>query len=359
VPVHARIVATGGYVPGEPITNADVEELVGPVAPDLLESMHMEQRHWVVDRHTGEHRETTSQLATKAMAQALDRAGLPAGELDLLIVSTASPDYQLPPTVTLVQEQLGIERCAVLELRSGGAGVVQGLDIARLYLEAGIYRTAGVIGCDAISPLQAQIFLGDRKRMRVRDRLLVYMFGDGAGAVLLEAGAEPGVIGSAIGCIGTGRPSGMEIRGGGGTYAPYSEQREGRVLDLYIDIEQASSFTATLTTTGLQDVLERTGVSPESVDVLVTPEADTEWMANAAAAGGADAEIWSAFEHKIFNALPIVGAPGSAALPLGLDRAWTTGLLQPGRRALLLGMETTKWIYAGMVVDWTAATPAS
>lgn len=359
MPLHARIVATGAYLPGEPVTNEDIEELVGPLAPDLLAGMHMERRHWLVDRHTGEHRETTSQLATKAMAQALDRAGLPAGELDLLIVATASPDYHLPPTVALVQEQLGIERCAVLDLRSGGAGVAQGLDIARLYLEAGIYRTAGIIGCDAISPLQAQVFLGDRKGLRVRDRLLVYMFGDGAGAILLEAGAEPGVIGSAIGSIGTGRPPGMEIRGGGGTYAPYAEQREGRVLDLYIDIEQASSYTATLTTTGLRDVLEQTGVSADTVDLLVTPEADTEWMATAAAAGGADAEMWSAFEHKIFNALPTVGAPGCAALPLGLDRAWTTGLLQPGSRALILGLETTKWIYAGLVVDWTAPAPAA
>ena len=94
----------------------------------------------------------------------------------------------------------------------------------------------------------------------------------------------------------------------------------------------------------------------------VTPEADTEWMATAAAAvdaGSADAESWTAFQGKIFNALPMIGAPGSAALPLGLDRAWTTGVVKPGTRALLLGMETTKWIYAGAIVGWAALTPAA
>jgi 3-Oxoacyl-[acyl-carrier-protein (ACP)] synthase III len=170
--------------------------------------------------------------------------------------------------------------------------------VARLYLEAGIYRTAAVVGCDAISPLQSQVFLGDPKRVRVRDRMLVYMFGDGAGAIVLEVGGEPGVIGSAVGCVGTGRAPGMEVLGGGGTYAPYAEQREGRLLDLRIDIGQASSFTATLTTTGLRDALERTGVTADTVDLLVTPEADTEWMANAAAAGDADAEIWAAFQSR-------------------------------------------------------------
>ena len=75
--------------------------------------------------------------------------------------------------------------------------------------------------------------------------------------------------------------------------------------------------------------------------------------------GCPDAGPWTAFQGKIFNALPMIGAPGSAALPLGLDRAWTTGVVKPGTRALLLGMETTKWIYAGAIVDWAAPTPAA
>lgn len=354
----ARIASTGAYLPGEPITNEQIEEMVGPLPEDILAGMHMERRHWIVDPETHEHRDSTSGMAAKALAQALERAGIEPDELDLLIVATATGDYVLPPTPPLVQDALDIERCATLEIRSGGAGVVQGLDIARLYLESGIYRTAAVIGADSISPVQAQIFGGSSKRFKVRDRLIVYMFGDGAGAVVMTAEDGPGVVGCAVSCIGSGRAPGMEVRGGGGTHAPYLDQlAKGRPVDLWIDIEQATTFTATLTIEGIADALRTTGVDVESIDHLVTPEADTEWMARALAGDPALAESWAALAGKVYNALPLVGAPGCAALPLGLDHAWTSGVLKEGDRLLLLGMETTKWIYAGMVVDWTAAPP--
>jgi 3-oxoacyl-[acyl-carrier-protein] synthase-3 len=129
-------------------------------------------------------------------------------------------------------------------------------------------------------------------------------------------------------------------------------------MDMKIDIEQASTFTATLTTEAVRDVLARADLQAEAIDLCVTPEADTDWMASALHADGSPAPEWLALEGRIFNALPQFGAPGCAALPLGLDLAWTSGRVTPGQRVLLLGMETTKWIYAAMVVDWDVQ-PAS
>ncbi len=357
-PSHgARIAATGAHLPGAPISNEDIEALVGPLPDGMLEGMHMRRRHWIVDPSTGEHTDSTSGMAARALEQALARAGIEPAALELLIVATASPDYVLPPTVALVQEQLGIDRCAILELRSGGAGVVQGLDIARLYIEHGRYRNAAVVGADAISPLQAQLL--STPRLRVRERLLAYMFGDGAGAIVLERSERSSMSEAAIAGIGVGRAPGMQILGAGGTHAPYALRPNGRVLDMLIDIEQASTFTATLTTEAVRDVLARTGLRAESIDVCVTPEADTDWMSDALRADGSPAPEWLALEGRVFNALPELGAPGCAALPLGLDLAWRTGRVTPGQRVLLLAMETTKWIYAAMVVDWTAALPAA
>ena len=355
----AQIVSTGGYLPGEPITNDDIERLIGPVPAGLLESMKMRDRYWVVDAETGEHRDSTSGMATKAIRQALERAALAPDDLDLLVVATASPDYMLPPTVALVQEQLGIARCATLDLRSGGAGVVQGLDIARMYLERGVYRTAAVVGCDAISPLQAQYFMG-KSKVRTRERLLVYMFGDGAGAVIMQASDEGAVIGCAHACIGTGMAPGMTILGGGGTHEPYVARLERQArTELLIDLEQASTFTATLTTEALRDLLATTGLRAEQIDHCITPEADTEWMTEALSENQAGSEEWAALASNVRNSLPEVGAPGSAALPLGLDRAWVSGQLRPGDCVALLAMETTKWIYAAMAVRWTAPAPRS
>lgn len=351
----AQVVGVGAYLPGDPVTNAQIEELVGPLPDGLLGGMRMERRHWIVDRTTGKHRESNSDMAAKATAQALERAGLEPAELDLLIVSTATPDYLLPPMSSMVQDKLGLSRCAVLDIRSGGAGVVQGLDIARSFIERGTYRTAAVVGSDAISPLQAQMFANGERRLRVRDRLVTYMFGDGAATIVLRAGEVPGIVGAATACIGTGRPPGMQVLGVGGSYAPIHEQlANGRPMDLKIDIPQATTFTATLMFEGMRDALRTTGVSADSIDLLVTPEADADWMVEATGQGADVPAEWEVLGGKIYNVLPESGAPGCAALPLGLERAWTTGRLLPGDRVLLLGMETTKWIYAGMVVDWTA-----
>src|SRR5262249_39863678 len=141
-----RIVSTGAYLPGEPLTNDDLAGLCGSLPDDVLEGIQVQRRHWMIDPATGAHRVSNSEMAAAAPRQALDRAGRQPGDVDLLVVSTASPEYSLPPAVTFVQEKLGLSRCAVFEVRAGCAGGVQALDIARRQLAAGSYRTAVVIG---------------------------------------------------------------------------------------------------------------------------------------------------------------------------------------------------------------------
>src|SRR5947209_8490204 len=163
------ILSTGSYLPGEPITNGDIEQLVGPLDEDILSEIQVEQRHWLLDPISGELREFPSDMATKAARQALELAKLSANDVDLIVTSTSSPDYTLPPLATIVQEKLGLRRCAVIDVRSGCAGGVEALDIARLYLERGLYHTAIVIGCEAISPALAPIFCGkDPESIRIR-----------------------------------------------------------------------------------------------------------------------------------------------------------------------------------------------
>src|SRR4030095_16596626 len=126
----------------------------------------------------------------------------------MMVLATGTPEYPLPPTVNLVQEKMGLEKCFTLELRSGGAGGVQGLDIARYYLENGIYKTAVVIGVETISPAMAPIFLGKSPdSIRMRERLPLYMFGDGAGAMVVQAREDgpPGLLGAASASVGGAR----------------------------------------------------------------------------------------------------------------------------------------------------------
>jgi 3-oxoacyl-[acyl-carrier-protein] synthase-3 len=170
---QVQVVATGAYLPGDPITNEQIERVAGPLPDDVLEGIQVKTRHWIADPHTGEQTELNSELATKACRQALERADLPAEEVQLLVVSTASPDYHLPPMATFVQEQLGLERCAAIEIRSGCAGAVEALDIAHMYLARGDFDRALVVGSEAISPLTVPVFLNkdpDRVRRRASAR---------------------------------------------------------------------------------------------------------------------------------------------------------------------------------------------
>jgi 3-oxoacyl-[acyl-carrier-protein] synthase-3 len=354
----ARIVSTGSYLPGDPITNQDMMTLVGPIPADILAGLQVETRYWMVDPATGEHRESNSEMAIKAVRQALELAQLTADQIDLLVLSTASPDYLLPPMVTFVQDKLGLRRCATLEVRSGCAGAVEALDVARLYLEAGIHRTAVVVGSEAISPLLVPAFRGKSPdSIRMRDRLVLYSFGDGAGAMVLQAvdDEQRGALPGAIACVGGGRKPGMQIVGAG-THAPIHRQLAApRLVELRVDVVESGRFTPHVLTEALTHVLKRAGVAAESIDLCVIPEGNAGYVTAELKAAGLLTPEWLALQGKIFENLSLVGATGSAAVPLALDYAWKTGRLKTGDRVMLLAIETSKWKYAGMVVPWTAA----
>ncbi len=111
----AVLLATGAYLPGEPIDNETLARVAGPLPEEVLEGIQVKTRHWIADPYTGEQSESNSQMAAKAGGQALERAGVEPGEVDLLVVSTASPEYHLPPSSTLVQEHMGLGKIAAIE----------------------------------------------------------------------------------------------------------------------------------------------------------------------------------------------------------------------------------------------------
>jgi 3-oxoacyl-[acyl-carrier-protein] synthase III len=246
-----------------------------------------------------------------------------------------------------------------VDVRSGCAGAIEALDVARMYLERGAYETAVVVGSEAISPLCVPVFLGqDANRVRMRDRLGIYSFGDGAGAMVLtsEEADDGGFFGdAALGCVGGERKPGMQVIGGG-THAPLHRQLEAkRLIDLRVDVVESGRFTPYVLTEGLKETLERAGVAADAVDMCVIPEGNATYMTDELREAGLLTPEWTALEPKIFENLTLVGATGSAAAPIALDYAWKTGAVKEGDLVMLLAIETSKWKYGGMVLPWTAA----
>jgi 3-oxoacyl-[acyl-carrier-protein] synthase III len=354
---NVRVLSTGSYLPGDPITNKDLDEVTGGVPDDILEGLQTKYRHWIADIATGEQSESNSDMATKAISEALDLAGIGPGEVDLLVVSTASPEYHLPPTATLIQEKLGLACVAATDIRSGCAGAVEALDLAKLYLERGDYETAVVVGSEAVSPLTVPVFLGkDPKKVRMRDKLAVYAFGDGAAAMVLRAGDKDGdgVRGSAIAAMGGDRPIGMQVVGGG-THAPFHEQVTAKKpVELKVDVVESGRFTPYVLTEGLRETIAHSGTEADSIDICVIPEGNASYMTDELREAGLLTPEWTSLQPKIFENLTLVGATGSAAVPLALDHAWKTGAVSKGDMVMLLAIETSRWKYAGWVFPWTA-----
>jgi 3-oxoacyl-[acyl-carrier-protein] synthase-3 len=361
---HVRIISTGAYLPGTPLSNTDIERLAGPLPPEILDGLQVQRRHWIIDPATGDHRVTNSEMAAAAARQALDRAGLRPAQVDLLVMSTASPEYPLPAAVTFVQHRLGLPRCAVIEIRSGCAGAVQGLDIAHRMLADGSYTTAVVIGSETISPLLAPIFVGrDSAYVRLRDRIAMYNFGDGAGAIVLRSEpVAPGETavrfhGYANACMGGDRKPGLQIVGGG-TDAPIADQmRRRRLVELRLDVVESERFGPQVLAAALGDLLARAGLTLADIDACVIPEGNAGYFGSTLGTDGLSAADLTSMRAKFVADVADVGATGSAAVPVALDDAWTGGRIGPGDRVLLLGIESSRWLYAGVALTWTAAPP--
>jgi len=233
------------------------------------------------------------------------------------------------------------------------------MDLARLHLERGDYRTAVVVGSEMISPLCAPVYLaGGPKKVRMRDKLGIYSFGDGAGAMVLSAdGAEgDGVLGAAaLACVGGTKKPGMQVVGGG-THAPVEEQRQAkRLIELKVDVVESGRFTPFVLTEGLRATLERSGAKAEEIDHCVIPEGNAAYMTDELREAGLLTPEWTELEPKIFENLALVGATGSAAVPIALDYGWKTGAIKQGDMIMLLAIETSRWKYGGLVFPWTAA----
>ncbi len=356
---RVRLAATGAYLPGEPITNEQVEEFAGGVPDDVLEGLQVKTRHWLADPASGEQTDSNSGMATKAALQALQLAGIDPSEVQLLVVSTSSPEYHLPASVVFVQEGLGLEKCASLEIRGGCAGAVEALDFARMYLERGQYDNAVVIGVEAISPLLVPVWKDGPNKVRMRDRLGIYSFGDGAGAMVLTAHDDGDTIrGSAMACVGGGKKPGMQVVGGG-THVPIAEQLEAkRLIDMRVDVVESGRFTPYVLTEGLRETLAAAGVPAGDIAHCIIPEGNAPYMTDELREAGLLTDEWLELEPRIYENLAAVGATGSAAVPLAIDTGWKTGMLQPGEMVMLLAIETSKWIYGGMVLPWTAEAPS-
>jgi 3-oxoacyl-[acyl-carrier-protein] synthase III len=174
--IYSRILATGSALPERILTNADLEKFVDTSDEWIRERTGIRQRHIVAEG------ETTGDLSTLAAQRALDAAGVKASELDLIVLGTTTPDIIFPSTACLVQHRLGANGCAAFDVNAACSGFVYALGVADKFIRSGQSKKVLVIGAETLT-----------RMVNWEERETAVLFGDGAGAVVLEASSEPGI----------------------------------------------------------------------------------------------------------------------------------------------------------------------
>ena len=192
-----KIVGVGHYAPARVVTNHDLEAWLDTSDEWIATRTGMKRRHWASEE------EATSDLASAAAAAALVHAGLQASELDCLIVSTVTPDYYFPATACLVASKLGVLEKPAFDIAIACSGFIYGLTVAAGLIRSGVYRRIMLIGAETLS-----------KIVDKNDRSTAILFGDGAGAVILERSTEDSFLASDLGADGS-RPELLYAQGSG------------------------------------------------------------------------------------------------------------------------------------------------
>jgi len=301
---YSRIVGTGGYLPEKVLSNRDLELAVDTTDEWIFTRTGIRQRHIAADG------ETTSDLALEASRSALRAAGIAAGDLDLIVVATTTPDMVFPSTACLLQAKLGVRNCPAFDVQAVCSGFVYGLSTADSFMRSGQYRNALVVGAEIYSRI-----------LDWSDRSTCVLFGDGAGAVVLRRDSTPGIMSSHLHADGSyanqlsvpGTVSGGKVSG-----RPLLQMDGGGVFKFAVK--------------ALDDLVEETlaanGMQKSEIDWLVPHQANIRIIQASAKKLGLSME-------KVVVTVDRHANTSAASIPLALDEAVRDGRIRAGQHVLM------------------------
>src|SRR6266550_6722568 len=301
------ITGLGCRVPDRVVTNVELAQYVDTSDEWILE------RTGIRERRMASKDEALSDVALPACRDALAQAGVEGKDVDLLIVATVTPDMAFPSTGAILADKLGAVDAAAYDLSAGCTGFMYALAQAYGMLAGGLARRALVVGGDLLSRI-----------LDWEDRSTLILFGDGAGAVVLEVTPQSGFLGFELGADGAG---------GANLWLPGSGSRLFDDPDQYVKMNgrEVYKFATRILVQSAQDLLERCGVAIEEVDVYVPHQANMRIIDHATKKLGVPSE-------RVVINVDRYGNTSSGSIPLALADAATAGRLEPGKLVLMTGM---------------------
>jgi len=294
--IYSRIAGTGSYLPKKILTNHDLEKMVDTTDEWITARTGIKERHIVADG------ETTADLAEQASLKAMEMAGVSKDDIDLIVLATTTPDQIFPSTACLLQDRLGIHGAAAFDVQAVCTGFVYALTVADKFIRSGSHKKALVIGAESMSRITDW-----------SDRGTCILFGDGAGAVVLEASEEPGILSTHIHADGK-----------------YKDLLQVPADSEFMTMRGNEVFKMAVNTLGriVDETLDANNMKKSDIDWLVPHQANIR-IINATA---------KKLKMSIDNVVVTVDKHGNtsgASVPLALDAAVRDGRIQRGETVLL------------------------
>ena len=304
---YARITGTGSYLPERIMTNADMEKVVDTTDQWIQERTGIKQRHIAADD------QSTSDLAEQAALKAIEASGISKDDIDLIIVATTTPDLVFPSTACLLQNKLDIHGCAAFDVQAVCTGFIYALGIADNFIKAGTSKCALVIGAETLSRI-----------LDWNDRGTCVLFGDGAGAVIVQASDKPGILSSHLHADGSYAdlltvPTGIS-----------KDQQRFRDEGAHITMKGNEVFKMAVNTLGriVDETLAANNMQKSDIDWLVPHQANIRIINATGKKLGLDPD------HVVVT-VDKHGNTSAASVPLALDTAVREGRIKEGETVML------------------------
>jgi 3-oxoacyl-[acyl-carrier-protein] synthase III len=308
--IAVGLTGVGAFTPERVVTNTDLEEMVETSDEWIV------TRTGIRERRIAAPEEAASDLALPAARQALEQAGVAPEQVDLVIVATATPDMLFPATAAIVADALGAEQAAAYDLLAGCTGFVYALSQAYGQVASGLSKNALIVGTEVLSRIT-----------NWRDRSTCILFGDGAGAAVVQPIGDGGIAGFELGADGSGGPD-LCVPAGGSRLPASPEALEEELQFIRMNGAEVFRFATRIMVTSAEELLRVCGATVDDVDLYVPHQANKRIVDHAVKDLGLDPE-------KVLMNIDRYGNTSSASIPICLQEAQAEGRLEEGTRVLM------------------------
>jgi 3-oxoacyl-[acyl-carrier-protein] synthase-3 len=300
-----KIVGVGHYAPAHVVTNHDLEAWLDTTDEWITTRTGMKRRHWTSDN------EATSDLASAAAEAALVHAGLQATDLDCFIVATVTPDYYFPATACLVATRLGVREKPAFDIAIACSGFIYGLTVASGLIRSGVYRRVMLIGAESLS-----------KILDKQDRSTAILFGDGAGAVILERSEENSFLASDLGADGS-RPELLYAHGSGSREPIDHAALDAKLHLIHMQGRETFKLAVNKMVESTGSVLRKANLTKADIAFLIPHQANKRII-------DATARYLGLPDDKVVINISEYGNTSAASIPMALSETVRTGRVEPG-----------------------------